>query len=185
MRLNSFQRADILAKLDRGVCGNHLAEEYNVARSTISRLKKRKYNEMDKSEVSNPEEVWNYDQRKEAMNTIDSDDNRENRSHFASNANANDYHDDDNDEESDEPGEKSLTSLSSEGSKSESDTSEGNDSGTDSGISESSDEDDEDDDDEEDPNEICAELRCLWHSNRSLRAMIQLIVKLHRGGYIE
>lgn len=46
MRLNAIQKAEILAKLNRGVNGNHLAKEYGVAKSTISLLRKRKYDEI-------------------------------------------------------------------------------------------------------------------------------------------
>lgn len=177
MRLSSFQRAEILAKLNRGVSGNQLAEEYNVARSTISRLKKRKYNEIDNSEVAQPDDIWNYKQRRSDMNANYSDDPLND----ASNENDNDYHndDDDDDEVSDGTDRKSTTSLSSESIESESERSEGSESESDSSISESCDED------EEDPNEICEELRCIWHPNRSFRVMIQLIAKLRRGGYIE
>lgn len=42
MSLNLSQKADICAKLDKGIIGNHLANEYNVSKSTISRIKNHK-----------------------------------------------------------------------------------------------------------------------------------------------
>lgn len=39
MRLNLSQKTEILAKLGRGISGKHLAKEYNVAESTITRIK--------------------------------------------------------------------------------------------------------------------------------------------------
>lgn len=42
MPLNSTQKAEICAKLDDGISGNRLAQEYNVAKSTISYIKKHR-----------------------------------------------------------------------------------------------------------------------------------------------
>lgn len=176
MRLNSIQKAEILAQLDRGVCGNHLAKEYNVSKSTISRLKKSKYDEMSNSEMSQPEADWNDIERDGDRNASDSDDNGENQSYNASNKDENEYDDTDN-ELSDGTSRKS--SLSSERSVSESESEIESDS------SKSADEDNDYQDDEEDPNEICEELRCVSHPNRSLKVMLQLISKLRRGGYVE
>lgn len=44
MILSLKQKAEILAKLDKGLSGNHLANEYNVAKSTISYIKNNRYN---------------------------------------------------------------------------------------------------------------------------------------------
>lgn len=42
MILSLLQKAEICAKLDKGISGNYLANEYNVAKSTISRIKKHR-----------------------------------------------------------------------------------------------------------------------------------------------
>lgn len=42
MSLNLLQKADICAKLDKGISGNQLSKEYDVAKSTISYIKKHK-----------------------------------------------------------------------------------------------------------------------------------------------
>lgn len=42
MALNLLQKSDICAKLDKGISGNQLSKEYNVAKSTISYIKKHK-----------------------------------------------------------------------------------------------------------------------------------------------
>lgn len=54
MSLNFTQKADILAKLDSGVSGNHLAKKYGVAKSTISRIKK--YRSDIENAIANPDE---------------------------------------------------------------------------------------------------------------------------------
>lgn len=43
-KLNLTQKAEILAKLARGFKASHLANEYNVAKSTISYIKKYRSN---------------------------------------------------------------------------------------------------------------------------------------------
>lgn len=44
MPLSLLQKAEIYAKLDKGISGNFLAAEYNVAKSTISYLRKQRNN---------------------------------------------------------------------------------------------------------------------------------------------
>lgn len=57
MRLSPLQKAEILAKLKDKVNANQLAKEYGVAKSTISLLKKRNYDEMMHSSRRN--EIFN------------------------------------------------------------------------------------------------------------------------------
>lgn len=42
MTLSLLQKAEICAKLDKGISGNRLATEYNVAKSTISYLRRHR-----------------------------------------------------------------------------------------------------------------------------------------------
>lgn len=187
MRLNTIQKAEILAKLNDGVNGNRLAKEYGVAKSTISLLKKRKYDEM----LQPRKRSGTFNQPSSASES----DNESNRSNNTSNEDEIDDEVDDN-FHSDERVKKESHELpifrqlklykpSTEMNKNEHDD---YDTTTDE-YDDDEEEEDESEEDEEDVNEICRKLRrvCdnLYVPTQSLSEMLKLFSKLRSGGYIE
>lgn len=177
MRLNTMEKAEILAKLNAGVNGNRLAEEYGVAKSTISSLKKRKYDEMLQPSKRN----GTFNQPSSASES----DNESNQSNNASNE----------DEIGDERVEKKSHALpmfrqlklykpSIEMDENEHD----DDDDVADEYEDDEEEEDDNEEDEEDFNEICRKLRrvCdnLSVTTQSLSEMLKLISKLRSGGYI-
>lgn len=161
MRLNAIQKAEILTKLNDGVNGNRLAKEYGVAESTISLLKKRKFDNMlQRSETFNQASSMSRSgngsiQSEDTSNESDDDDERAEKKPrifpkfsqfklYKSSQNIDENHHDEEEEESKE---------------------------------------------EENPNEICRKLQRICDNlhvpTQTLRTMFKLISKLQSYDYIE
>lgn len=185
MRLNTIQKAEILAKLNDGVKGNRLAKEYDVAKSTISLLKKRKYNEMQQP-----------DERSGTFNTLSSVNEGENKSIHSKNVSTSsedETSDESNDDERFEKKSRTLPMFRQlKLSKQPFDIDEEQHIDDDA-ASECDDDDEEEEDEseeeEEDLNEICRKLHNVCSNlhvpAQSLRVMFRLFSKLRSSGCIE
>ncbi|XP_055310690.1 nucleolar transcription factor 1-like [Sitodiplosis mosellana] len=160
MRLNTVQKAEILIKLNDGVNGNRLAKEYGVAKSTISLLKKRKYDEM-----------MNPSKRSGTFNQPSSASESNNESNQSKNASNEDEIDDEvNDNvDGDERVEKKshalpmFRQLKLYKPSTEMDGNEHDDDDVADEYEDDEEEEDASEGDEEDFNEICRKLRRLNH----------------------
>lgn len=165
MRLNAMQKAEILTKLNGGVNGNRLAKEYGVAESTISLLKKSKFDDMlERNESFNQASSMSRSgngsiQTEDTSNESDDDERAEMKPRifpkfnqfklYKSSQNIDENHHDDEDD----------------------------------------DEEEESKEEEEDPNEICRKLWCICDNlhvpTQTLRTMFKLISKLRSYDCIE
>lgn len=172
MRLNEIQKAEISAKLNGGVSGNHLAKEYGVAKSTISLLRKRKYDEMSQksatfnraSSGSIQSEDASYEEETTANESSDNDEIVEKKSRifpaysqlklYKPSQGIDEHNDDETDSEYED---KTEDETEHEQGESE-------------------------EEDEDDSNEICRKLQRICDNLlvpvQSLRAMFKLISKL-------
>lgn len=176
MRLNTMQKAEILAKLNEGVNGNRLAKEYGVAKSTISLLKKRKYDEMLQSS-----------KRSGTFNQPTSAGERDNVSNQSNNNNA-PNEDDTAEEANDERVEKKSRTLPTFRQLKLYNQIDENQNDYDDTASDY-DDDEDDESEEEDPNEICRKLHRVCDNlhvpAQSLRVMFKLISELLSSDCIE
>lgn len=184
MRLSEMQKAEILAKMNDGVNGNRLAKDYGVAKSTISLLKKRKYDEM----LQSSKKSGTFDQSP----SVSGDESIQSKNAFTS--------------DMDEIIEKKPPTLSmfqqlklykpsfdeNENQHNYDDTASeyDDDAVEDEEEDELEDnEDEESEDEEEDLSVICAKLRLIQDSfhlpTQTLRVIFELFSKLNGSGLIE
>lgn len=182
MRLNTLQKVEILAKLNDGVNGNRLAKEYGVVKSTISLLKKRKYNEM-----------LHPDKRSGTFNPPSSMNEGENESNQSKNVSTSNE-DETSDEANDERVEKKSRTLPMFRQlklyKQPFDIDDNQHIDEDVASNYDDDEEEEDEsEEEEDLDEICRKLHHVYSNlhipAQSLCVMFKLFSKLRSSGCIE
>lgn len=171
-----MQKAEISAKLNAGANGNQLAKEYGVSKSTISLLRKRKFDEMLQS--SKKRGTFNH------QSAMSEDDNESIQSE---NENESVYDSDYDNYESDDKKSCKLSMVNQfKLYKPPSDTSVSQRNDT---TDEYDDSDDESEEEEEDPNEICRKFcsACerLHIPVQKLRGLFELYSKLKNSGLIE